>query len=365
MSAKPTVSGPLRRAPTAPIPTEPLRLAGVLPLPDSLAARWPWSGAWTRPVGDSWDPGGPGTPDEPAWRTLRGFAPGTEGHHEGADFGNGRAGDAVRAAAHGLVVLASAGPGGGHGSHVVLAHRLREGGFAYSVYSHLLAGSIRVREGQRVWAGTVLAEIGRSGRATTDHLHFEVRLTREPEVRWERVRAVDPAAYLEQRLPAHQADSSWAGPYLDWADRAGLIEAIVRPAEALSPGTWHVMLARAARLASLALPASPAALESVLAEQEVLANPEPARAGRAMTWAQVTADLAQLARAGTRLPPAPLQATAHRARCLARFGRERPALEGPAPRFSAAPPTVADACVLLADLTVGDTAPGPQDPPGR
>lgn len=56
------------------------------------------------------------------------------------------------------------------GNHVVLA--LGHG--RYALYAHLQPGSIRVREGQRVHRGQVLARVGNSGNSTEPHLHFHV-----------------------------------------------------------------------------------------------------------------------------------------------------------------------------------------------
>jgi predicted RNA-binding Zn-ribbon protein involved in translation (DUF1610 family) len=56
------------------------------------------------------------------------------------------------------------------GNTVVLA--LGNGAFAH--YMHLQPGSVRVRVGQRVRRGQVLARIGSSGDAREPHLHFEV-----------------------------------------------------------------------------------------------------------------------------------------------------------------------------------------------
>jgi hypothetical protein len=300
----------------------------------------------------------PSAAGEPAWRLLRGFAGAGDPSqaHRGADLGNGRARDAVRAAAHGVVVaVANHSDDSGFGSHLVLAHRRREGGIAYSVYSHLVSGSILVREGQPVWAGEPLGEVGRSGHATTDHLHFEVRLAPDPGLRWERAPAVDPLAYVEQRLPAHRADTSWAAPYLDWADRAGLIEPRVGDADALSREAWQYMLSLAARLPLMDPPSDAPSLREALIQCGVLPEREHAALRRATAWRDLRRDLASLEALGTRLPPGPLEPARHRAACLSRFGLECPARDLGA-LHRAVPPTVADACLLLADLAAGAAA---------
>jgi len=338
---------------------EPLMLAGLLPLDDNLAARWPWSGAWIWPVGTACDFARSSSPGEPDWRLLRGFSRSGD-THLGADFANGRARDAVCAAAHGVVVTVKDLPdGSGFGSHVVMAHRLREGGIAYSVYSHLRTGSARVREGWCAWAGEPLGEVGRSGHATTNHLHFEVRLAHDPGLRWERAPAVDPITFVERRLPGHRADTSWAAPYLDWADRAGLIEPTARAADPLSREAWQQVLSRAARLPLMDPPRDASSLRETLIELGVLPEREHAPLRRATAWRDLRRDLVSLAALGTRLPPGPIETTLHRSACLLRYHLERPA-QHPGALYRGAPPTVADACLLLADL-VAD-APLPQTP---
>ena len=337
---------------------EPLLLAGLLPLDDSVAARWPWSGAWTWPVGAASEFSRPSPAGEPAWKLLRGFSGAGDASqpHRGADIGNGRAHDAVRAAAHGVVVaVANHSDDSGFGSHLVLAHRRREGGIAYSVYSHLVSGSIRVREGEPVWAGEVLGEVGRSGHATTDHLHFEVRLAPDPGLRWERAPAVDPLDYVERRLPAHRADTSWAAPYLEWADRAGLIEPGARESDALSREAWQHMLSLAARLPLMDPPRDAPSLREALIELGVLPQREHAALHRAAAWRDLRRDLASLALLGTRLPPGPLGPAPHRSACRCRFGLEQPVGDLTALHRDL-PPTVADACVLLADLAAREPA---------
>ncbi len=58
---------------------------------------------------------------------------------------------------------------------VAVDHGERHGYRYFAYYGHLKNGSIAVTEGQSVSPGTVLGEVGSSGRSDMPHLHFEVR----------------------------------------------------------------------------------------------------------------------------------------------------------------------------------------------
>jgi Peptidase family M23 len=62
------------------------------------------------------------------------------------------------------------------GNHVILD--LGSGHFAF--YAHLQPGQIRVKEGDRVKRGQVLALLGNSGNSTEPHLHFHVANVNSP-----------------------------------------------------------------------------------------------------------------------------------------------------------------------------------------
>jgi murein DD-endopeptidase MepM/ murein hydrolase activator NlpD len=51
------------------------------------------------------------------------------------------------------------------------------GGGNYALYAHFQPGSIRVKEGERVQQGEVLALVGNSGNSLAPHLHFHVMST--------------------------------------------------------------------------------------------------------------------------------------------------------------------------------------------
>ena len=56
------------------------------------------------------------------------------------------------------------------GNHVVI--RMRRG--VYALYAHMIPGSIRVREGQRVRRGDRIGLLGNTGNTAAPHLHFQL-----------------------------------------------------------------------------------------------------------------------------------------------------------------------------------------------
>jgi lipoprotein NlpD len=86
--------------------------------------------------------------------------------HDGIDIAAPEGTD-VTAAAAGSVIYA--GEQTGYGSIVILKHASG----LLTLYAH--ASAILVRHGDRVEAGQAIARVGRSGRTTGPHLHFEVR----------------------------------------------------------------------------------------------------------------------------------------------------------------------------------------------
>ncbi len=93
--------------------------------------------------------------------------------HDGIDIAAPR-GAFIRAAADGKVIFSDWGPGG-YGRLVIVQHTSN----IVTVYAHnernLVQRNQQVKKGQRI------ATVGRSGRATGYHLHFEVRLKTVPK----------------------------------------------------------------------------------------------------------------------------------------------------------------------------------------
>jgi murein DD-endopeptidase MepM/ murein hydrolase activator NlpD len=106
--------------------------------------------------------------------------------HKGVDI-SAAAGTPVRATADGIVVYSRF--ESGYGRLVVIDH----GAGVQTYYAHL--SRFYVHAGQEMRRGDVVGSVGSSGRATSPHLHYEVRLGGAP---------VNPYRYLAQ-APVYQA----------------------------------------------------------------------------------------------------------------------------------------------------------------
>lgn len=100
--------------------------------------------------------------------------------HQGIDV-RGASGSPVVASRAGRVVYSGSGMRG-YGKTVVVDH----GDGTSSLYAH--NSRLLVHSGEHVERGQAIAEVGRSGNATTEHCHFEIR---------QRGRAVDPLLHLD------------------------------------------------------------------------------------------------------------------------------------------------------------------------
>ena len=101
--------------------------------------------------------------------------------HNGVDIA-GPMGTHIVAAAAGKVVFSASGQRG-YGNLIIIDH-----GEYLTVYAH--CQKRMVQDGDMVQRGQVIATVGKTGRATGPHLHFEVRYRKKP---------VDPLIYLPRR----------------------------------------------------------------------------------------------------------------------------------------------------------------------
>lgn len=91
--------------------------------------------------------------------------------HEGLDVG-APIGTSVFAPADGLVTFS--GSKSGFGNIVQLDH----GYGIETIFAH--AQMARVKKGQKIKRGTVIAQVGNTGYSTGPHLHYEVRVNGTP-----------------------------------------------------------------------------------------------------------------------------------------------------------------------------------------
>ncbi|MGV8886397.1 MAG: peptidoglycan DD-metalloendopeptidase family protein [Microbacteriaceae bacterium] len=99
-----------------------------------------------------------------------GYRVNPSGYHLGTDIGSGCGGN-IYAAKSGTVVFA-----GYNGSVYGNFVRIDHGGGVETEYGHIQNGGVKVRYGQEIGAGTLIAKAGATGIATGCHLHFGVRI---------------------------------------------------------------------------------------------------------------------------------------------------------------------------------------------
>ena len=117
---------------------------------------------------------------------LQGYTAAYGHTHEGVDIwpGEGSNGTDIAATRDGVVYLAedggyasgnlvSAGTGNGYGNHIIIQH---DNGY-YTLYGHLLSGTFKVKTGDTVKAGQIIATMGSSGNSSGTHLHYNISKT--------------------------------------------------------------------------------------------------------------------------------------------------------------------------------------------
>lgn len=130
--------------------------------------------------------------------------------HNGWDFVAPR-GYNIRAAHDGVVTFTGEDGAGGLGV-VVRTNELVDHDygttFIKSLYWHCNTGSFKVKPGQSVKVGDILAEVDSTGMSTGDHLHFGIKPVLQGEADWVWVNSEQQNGYLGAIDPAPY----WAGP---------------------------------------------------------------------------------------------------------------------------------------------------------
>jgi len=94
-------------------------------------------------------------------------------HHNGTDIWSKHEPCWIEAPYAGTVLLVGNNPSG-FGNSVTLRHDI-QGKPYVTVYAHMQNGSIKVKKGQRIEAGTPLGKMGTTGVSTGKHLHWELQ----------------------------------------------------------------------------------------------------------------------------------------------------------------------------------------------
>ncbi len=117
-------------------------------------------------------------------RMTRGYLPNRKRPHLGIDLAAPKGTNIL--AAHDGIIIYTGKDFRGYGKMIMI-----EGAQGWAtLYAHF--SSINVKEGQTVRQGDIIGGMGRTGRATGVHLHFEIRKTKGP---------VDPLLYLPRAVP--------------------------------------------------------------------------------------------------------------------------------------------------------------------
>lgn len=101
------------------------------------------------------------------WPAAGSITQGYRFYHKAIDIAN-RGGGSILAADTGTVIAAGW-DGSGYGNRVIIDH----GNGFVTLYGHLSV--VQVSPGQKVNRGSVIGQMGSSGRSTGTHLHFEIR----------------------------------------------------------------------------------------------------------------------------------------------------------------------------------------------
>jgi murein DD-endopeptidase MepM/ murein hydrolase activator NlpD len=94
-------------------------------------------------------------------------------HHNGTDIWSAKDPCWIEAPYAGKVIAVGNNPSG-FGNSVTLFHKI-DGKPYVTIYAHMANGSIKVKKGQKVEAGTPLGKMGSTGMSTGKHLHWELQ----------------------------------------------------------------------------------------------------------------------------------------------------------------------------------------------
>ena len=98
----------------------------------------------------------------------------TKKHHNGVDIWQGKEPSYLEAWADGKVIAVKPNDNPNSAGHSVIVQSTVMGKKVTWTYFHMVKGSIKVKAGQKIEAGTIIGKMGATGFATGKHLHWEI-----------------------------------------------------------------------------------------------------------------------------------------------------------------------------------------------
>ncbi len=147
-------------------------------------------------------------------------------HHNGTDIWSPHEPCWIEAPYDAKVLEAkkSTAPGGGFGNYVILLMKIN-GKYYTSLFAHMADGSIKVKKGQKIEAGTPLGKMGTTGMSTGKHLHWELRLGKAHIWDANGKFYIEPIGFFKALIASEKAIASAA--------------VVAKPTDAVAPAPTH------------------------------------------------------------------------------------------------------------------------------
>jgi murein DD-endopeptidase MepM/ murein hydrolase activator NlpD len=119
-------------------------------------------------------------------------------HHNGTDIWSPHEPCWIEAPYDAVVVDArkSTAAGGGFGNFVTLSHKINGEDYV-TIYAHMQDGTLKVKQGQKITAGTPLGKMGSTGMSTGKHLHWELQKAKKYAWNATGLNFIEPVAFFD------------------------------------------------------------------------------------------------------------------------------------------------------------------------
>jgi len=127
-------------------------------------------------------------------------------HHNGTDIWSKHEPCWIEAPYDGKVIEAkkSTAAGGGFGNYVILLHKINGKDYT-TLYAHMGDGTIKVKKGQKIEAGTPLGKMASTGMSAGKHLHWELRLGKQHIWDANGKNYIEPIAFFKALIASEKA----------------------------------------------------------------------------------------------------------------------------------------------------------------